>query len=524
MFFVGRLYANFPQPDLKLFRPLEMHRRFTLWLGLCMAVHLAQAQSTPPRATLLEWSAEMRLLVLDRTHGYGGRYYEGGLFRTFTRAMDHEYELDLLTYRFSLFEDLLWTRASGGYRVYTGSIDYGEFVTESQLRHTVTLGQRSTFRVFGLQEENLRARRFFVEVGYSYGLVPQHHLGLQHTLGMDKEDLDLSLHYTWRSLAQGGVHVELGLLDWTSNFVYHLIASSNRGFDTRQRYLEQPFFVALEATTPLSWPLRAELTAGTQRRSRARVDVTVARIPGYAGFLTEHLATFYNTEAIRYVGALVEYPGPFFTLGATYRGRYGRLVRTPSADSTGCWNAARGLDRCQVPYPYDFRTREYTSALGLHGALQWWRLELRTEWIRAINKDQIEGAALPAAYRNPHDFRERRLTGKTRISYLTPTGFWSAVELNVEDRKVRGPRQSGTINLPFRRNFPDQVVPFNRRITLLLGYRRPTLELVVGVSYDQDGDLYSGWGIPSQWRDKPARFDGGFFRLQLTWPAAKPSL
>ncbi|WP_397546910.1 hypothetical protein ABUL39_14275 [Rhodothermus marinus] len=56
------------------------------------------------------------------------------------------------------------------------------------------------------------------------------------------------------------------------------------------------------------------------------------------------------------------------------------------------------------------------------------------------------------------------------------------------------------------------------RFTLLLGYRRPALELTVGVSSDQDGDLYSGWGIPSQWRSKPARFDGGFFRLQLTWP------
>ncbi|BBM70779.1 hypothetical protein [Rhodothermus marinus] len=155
----------------------------------------------------------MRRLVLDRTHGYGGRYYEGGLFRTFTRTMDHEYELDLLTYRFSLFEDLLWTRASGGYRVYTGSIDYGEFVTESQIKHAVRLGRRSTFHVLGVQEENLRARRFFVEVGYRYRLAPDHQIGVRHTLGMEKDDLDLSLHYTWRSLAEGGVHLELGLLD-----------------------------------------------------------------------------------------------------------------------------------------------------------------------------------------------------------------------------------------------------------------------------------------------------------------------
>jgi hypothetical protein len=496
-----------------------MHGRFVLWLGLCTAVHLAQAQSTLLQATLLEWGAEMRRLVLDRTHGYGGRYYEGGLFRTFTRQMDYEYELDLLTYRFTPFDDLKWSQASGGYRVYTGSIDYGEFITESQIKQTVRLSRRSTFQVFGLQEENLRARRFFVEVGYTYALAPNHHIGVQHTLGMEKEDLDLSLHYTWRSLTQGGVHVELGLLDWTNNFVYHLIASSNRSFDTRQYYLDWPFFFALNAATPPNWPLRAELTTGTQRRSKARVDVTVARIPGYAGFVTEHLATFYNTEAIRYAGILMEYSGPFFTLGATYRGRYGRLVRIPSADSTGCWNATRGLDRCQVPYSYAFRTREYSSALGLHGALQWGRLELQTEWIRAINGDQLQGSALPAAYRNPYDFRERRLTGKTRLSYFIPAGLWSALELNLENRKVRGPRQSGTINLPFRRNFPDQVVPFNRRLTLLLGYRHPGIALTLGISYDQDGDLYSGWGIPSQWRNKPARFDGGFFRLQLTWPS-----
>ncbi len=489
----------------------------TLLVLLLCAVAGVSAQPVPPRGTLLEWGAGLRRLILDRTHGYGGRYYEGGLFRTFTRQMDYEYELDLLTYRFTIFDDPMWVQASGGYRVYTGSIDYGEFVTESQIKHAVRLGRRGMFHVLGVQEENLRARRFFVEVGYRYRLAPDHQIGVRHTLGMKKDDLDLSLHYTWRSLTRGGIHLELGLLDWTSNFVYHLIANSNRSFDTRQRYLRRPYFWALEATTPPHWPVRIEVTAGAQRPSRARVDETVARIPGRAGYVTEHLASFYNEEAVRYLGVLLEYAGPFFTLGATYRGSYGAITRTPGADSTGCWEAASGLGRCYVPYPYNFQTREYTSAFGLHGALRWHRLELRTEWIRAINADRLTGTALPEAFVMPYNFRERRLTGKTRLSYLAPSGFGGALEFNLEDRNVRGPRQGGTINLPFRRNFPDQVVPFNRRFTLLLGYRRPALELTVGVSYDQDGDLYSGWGIPSQWRDQPARFDGGFFRLQLTW-------
>ncbi len=500
---------------------MRIRTGLTLLVLLLSAATEVSAQLVPPHGTLLEWGAGLRRLILDRTHGYGGRYYEGGLFRTFTRQMDYEYELDLLTYRFTLFDDPMWVQTSGGYRVYTGSIDYGEFVTENQIKHAVQLGRRSTFYVLGVQEENLRARRFFVEVGYRYQLAPGHQIGVRHTLGMEKDDLDLSLHYTWRSLAEGGVHLELGLLDWTGNFVYHLIANSNRSFDTRQRYLRRPYFWALEATTPSRWPVRAELTAGLQRRSRARVDETVARIPGHAGYVTEHLATFYNEEAVRYLGVLLEYTGSFFTLGATYRGSYGAVTRTPSADSTGCWEAASGLGRCHVPYPHDFQTREYTSAFGLHGALRWRQLELRTEWVRAIHADRLTGAALPEAYVVPYDFRERRLTGKTRLSYFTAKGLWAGLEYNLEDRNVRGPRQGGTINLPFRRNFPDQVVPFNRRFTLLLGYQRPTLALTLGVSYDQDGDLYSGWGIPSQWRDKPARFDGGFFRLQLTWPSTQ---
>ncbi|MDQ7039669.1 MAG: hypothetical protein Q9M35_01865 [Rhodothermus sp.] len=476
------------------------------------------AQPSPPQGTLLEWAAHMRRLVLDRTHAYGGRYYEGGLFRTFTRKMDYEYELDLLTYRFSLFDDARWVQRSGGYRIYTGSIDYGVFVTASQFKHTVALNRRSRFQLWGLQEENLRARRLFIEVGYTYQLAAQHQIGVRHTLGMDKADLDLSLHYQWRSPASGGVRLELGLLDWASNFVYRLIAQSNRSFETRQHYRRRPYLFSVTATTPATFPLRAEVVAGLQTRSRARVDQTVARIPGYAGYVTEHLQAFENQESIGYLGLLLEYVHPFFTLGATYRGRYGSVSRTPSADSTGCWEAARGLGRCWVSYPAHFQTREFTSALGLHGTLRWRRLELRTEWIRAINGDRMQGPALPEAFVVPYDFRERRLTGKTRLTYLSPAGFWGALELNLEDRKVRGPRQGSTINLPFRRNFPDQVVPFNRRFTLLLGYRRPALDLTVGVSYDQDGDLYSGWGIPSQWRDKPARFDGGFFRLQLTWP------
>ncbi|SHK84524.1 hypothetical protein [Rhodothermus profundi] len=478
----------------------------------------AAAQPSPPRGTLLEWAAHMRRLVLDRTHGYGGRYYEGGLFRTFTRKMDYEYELDLLTYRFSLFDDARWVQRPGGYRVYTGSIDYGVFVTESQFKHTVALNRRSRFQLWGLQEENLRARRFFVEIGYTYQLAAQHQIGLRHTLGMDKADLDFSLHYQWRSLARGGVRLELGLLDWASNFVYRLIARSNRSFETRQRYQHRPYLLSITATTPVASPLRAELAAGLQTRARARVDQTVARTPGRAGYVTEQLRAFENQESVGYLGLLLEYAHPFFTLGVTYRGRYASVNRTPSADSTGCWEAARGLSRCWVPYPAHFQSREFSSALGLHGALRWRRLAVQTEWIRAINGDRMQGPALPEAFVVPYDFRERRLTGKTRLTYLSPGGFWAALELNLEDRNVRGPRQAGTINLSFRRNFPDQVVPFNRRVTLLLGYQRPTLELTVGVSFDQDGDLYSGWGIPSQWRDRPARFDGGFFRLQLTWP------
>lgn len=88
----------------------------TLLVLLLFAVTGVSAQPVPPRGTLLEWGAGLRRLILDRTHGYGGRYYEGGLFRTFTRQMDYEYELDLLTYRFTLFDDPVWVQAAGGYR------------------------------------------------------------------------------------------------------------------------------------------------------------------------------------------------------------------------------------------------------------------------------------------------------------------------------------------------------------------------------------------------------------------------
>ncbi|HKK25064.1 MAG TPA: hypothetical protein VJ941_05520, partial [Gracilimonas sp.] len=61
------------------------------------------------RATLYGWENNTKLFIKDLSGNYGGRFYDRGLFRMHTHSMDMEYQLDMLTYQFSFFDEYEWT-------------------------------------------------------------------------------------------------------------------------------------------------------------------------------------------------------------------------------------------------------------------------------------------------------------------------------------------------------------------------------------------------------------------------------
>lgn len=453
------------------------------------SIHAANAQ--PQHATLFGWEERVRRGLLDRSHVYGGRYYERGLFRTVTRRMDYEYDLDLFTYRFSPFADYTWSAAQNAFYSFAGSIDYGEFASTSRLKGSAAIGAHGRFDVVGVQQEDLRVERLFVQAGYTHDVGGGHRIGLHHTLGATKNDLDAILTYRYGTAETGWVEANLALLDWPSNIVHELITGSNRDYEVVQRYERSPRLWAVRAVAPAHRFLRAELVAGIQPRSEAVVTRQAA--PD---------SSFVNAERTHYVGVLVEYYRSNVSVGLTAQRAYARIRRTPSAQSE---------------YALDFGNHERTNRLGLYASYSVGWVELaQWGWI-AQNRDRFFGARTPAAW-TPFDFREVRILSKSRVSIGRSSGWWGGAELNVDHRHVKGEKRGGTINLPFRRNYPDQVTGDNQRLTFLVGYSyHPDVRVTLGASVDLDGDLYSGWGIPSQNREEPSRFDGGFIRVAVVW-------
>lgn len=49
-----------------------------------------------------------RRRLRDRWHAYDGLFFDRGVLRRLTPAMDHEYDMDLLMYGFTADEDAAW--------------------------------------------------------------------------------------------------------------------------------------------------------------------------------------------------------------------------------------------------------------------------------------------------------------------------------------------------------------------------------------------------------------------------------
>jgi hypothetical protein len=423
-----------------------------------------------------------------------GRFYQHGLFRYFTRDMDFEYHLDMFTIHSTPLEAYHFWNTDNALQSTFGSLNYQQFVIKTKFKSTVDVGKNKFFDIFGVQEENLRTDDFFFHPAYRKKIGDNHTVGVRHTLSKHKEDLDFSLFYQLGNSSTGSIKAEISALDWVNNIVHSLISNSDREYDTKQKYSRKPYLFALRAKSPEHPFLRAELSAGIQTESEARVVRSAT--PD---------SSFTNREQVHYLGALIEYFRSTFTTGLIYQRKFNKMYRYPDAASS--------------QYPLDFGNREVNNRIGSYiSKLFWDRLRLEQWTWYEYNRDQLWGSFVPKEW-IPFHFRENRLLMKSILLYRQPNkGFQGGLELNLDHRYVLGEKSGNTINRDFRRNYPDQVSGNNQRLTLKLGYHnKETIDILAGVSYDIDGDLNSGWGTPSTNRDEPSRFDGGFVQIRLHW-------
>ncbi len=477
-----------------------------VWLLGVIPVFLsgqASAQSHNQRATLMGWEQRTLNFMLDRSHNYGGTHFNRGLFRDNINAMSPEHEIDLLTYRYTLIDEYEWHTSGHGYRLSVGSLNATNFAIENKLKVDYSPGSRHTLLIDGTHEENLRADRFLFRLGYEYRFGERNHAGLEHTLGRDKSDLDLTLYYRYGDLENGMVHAGITWLDYAAGVVQGLAEDSNNEFNERYDYVfdysSHPLLFNLKLVTPQLGRFRLELLGGLQSYLEKEVRQV---LNGGDDFI--------DREWAHYAGALLEFTHPFGLAGLTYQRRFSKLNRTP----------ANGSD-----FPDDFTNRQFSDKVGVFATGNYRNFTVE-QWLwHARNVDSLQGDAVPGDLspdfidtgRQPFFFEEKRLLVKSRLLYGSPTrGVQAGLEFHADYRYPQGEPHPdhGVRNFDFRQVYPI-VRNRNDRLTLTVGYRfHQHFTLETGVSYDLDRDKQSGIGFP---REAGTWFDGGFGRMSLKW-------
>ncbi|WP_445664792.1 hypothetical protein [Fodinibius sp. AD559] len=485
----------------KLFSPRIVILSVFVFIFQLSPFHTANGQDSTSTATLLGWEQRIRNFMLDRSHNHGGTHFNRGLFREHLNEMSPEHNLDLITYRYTLFQDYDFEQAQNAYRMSTGSLNATDFAVENTIKSDLTINSKNQISINGYHAENIRANRFLFHLGYTRNLTGKHYLGVSHTLSQVKADLDATFFYRYGNFDDGMVEVSASILDWGSNIVQDLAKDSrnkwNKRYEVTHQYSNSPELFSVKYTSSQSNRFKVELMGGLQTYSRKRVEVHA------------DTSNYIDEEWAHYLGGLVEYDHPLFTVGLTYQRTFSKLKRKPTLNSN---------------YDLNFSNWQITNQLGLYatGRIKSFVLE---QWLGyGHDIDRLQGEKVPGDLRRhrfervPFDYLENPISVKSRVFYdPAKAGLRTGLEFHAECSRPQGEKASnGVRSFDFRRTY-SIVRDYNARFTYSIGYRfSPHFYLLAGISYDIDKDQQSGRGTPKAIGDT-TWFDGGFGRLSISW-------
>ena len=464
--------------------PLYIHtllRRvsFTLLLFLFLSNTL-QAQDLL-HATFAEWAIAKRIQLLDRSHALGDELTDRGAFLHISPRTDREYELDRMVHLFSFEEDYRWHRGENGFRMRNGSVTRSRFGFVADFVNTLPLAPRHTGRLRGVLQKDPHADRAFVELGYDWRMHGKHQLGVRHTFGDFKPDMDVSLAYTYGDFETGRLQLGVSLLDTYNNFIFNTLGVDEE--ELVRVYDKKPYLLSLSMVSPTLGPLRAEAYVGLQTQSRA--DISYLAVPE---------DRFQQEEDVHFLGGLLEFSHRWGTAGLLFRDDRSRLERLGTG---GTITSA---------YSNEQTLREY----GAFALRRLWRFRMDVWFWVAEYRDQQEGEDFSlSSVDEALDYREKRHHFKARLiykPYRTYIPFFGAEYVSVARDLI-----SDDVKLAVK--WSRQWYYFrssNDRIVLMMGYHFPIGWFSMGISYDVDGDSY----------DKSPdinRFDGGQVRLSINW-------
>jgi hypothetical protein len=435
------------------------------------------APATAPRVTLADWAATRRLWMLDRAHAYGDQFYDRGVFRHVTPRMDREYAIDLVTYRYTLGQDVAWHRRRGGIRIRTGSISRNQWGIVTQLKQTVEVAESHRLRFDAILQEDAQAQRGLLEISYRWSLTSRHHVGLRHTFAQYKPDFDASLFYQYGRVGRGRVRAEVTALDAYNDLLFETLGVWKGQERYEQIYSQNPFLLQLSAASPSRYALRAELYAGWQPTSELVVQSQF-----------EDPVRYRDRETAHYVGALLTYDLGPLSAGLVYQRDQSSLDR-------------RGL---RSGVTSDYRTEQRYERAGLFTTGTWGPFRGSAWLFLADYYDRQRGSDFQlSTVDRSLDWTEARTNVQLRIYYApASTGVFAGLEYIALDRRPAAP--SGVMAEQWATGWANRGVS-HRRGPVILGYRFGRGAVSMGINYDFDGDR------------KGDRFDNGFFRFTLAW-------
>lgn len=466
--------------------PRFVHRLLLLCLvffGGCILPAFAQdASNSPSRVTLEGWVHDIRVAVWDRAGTDGGRYSDRGVFRYRSPRMDHEYDLDMFTADFTLAEDADFFSHESGFRGHATSVTTLDLASATHIRALVPMGNQVGFRFDADLQDDFRAKRLALQVGYEFGVSDGHVVGFTHSLSKAKADMDWGLYYRYEGSDGLNVEAEVVALDGINNIITgQKVSPFNR--DTVRTYRTAPFMFAGRISAPIVRRIRGEAAFGVQTRSVADVRS-----------LNSDSLRFTHEDALWYAGLLVEIDAwpEYVTAGGV--AQITSTSATRSADATA-------LD------PAEYTTRQPFSRLGVFALSRIGRVRAETWMYYDHYTDEQKGVLFGgSSVDGPYLFEDKRLWLQTEVGVLASFNLETSLSYQADLRSY-----------PSGEGLDDRFLGFiphrpNHRMTMKLSYHFSELAVFDwGLSFDLDNDHF--FMDPAS----RSRYDGMYFRLRSNW-------
>ena len=423
------------------------------------------------RATLLRWDEQLRLIVLDRGGSYYGRTSDRGVLQRFNDRADNEYELDLISYGFSLTEDYSWYRRGQGVRYWGGSVNKLRIVQEAEFAAAVDLGASWVADVrFNHQatfQANRGTLRFGARKGLSKGRVVVFGTGV---ISARKPETDVELGVMLEPVAETRVTVAVAALDLFNNLIYETLGVGVGVSDTSLIYSAQPIALRFGLDTRVG-PFRFEAYA----LGVTHTTLTVRR-------QTEPDDGFAQDERFAYAGTMAAWePSTKSSVGV-----FATWVRARTN------RAALDLGTPE----HDFDLTEKTTQLGVYGIHLFGRFAFEG-WVGRVwrTEDRIrpDTSVAPSI-----DYEDRSWVGRVQFTYRAPVGLRIGTGFDFTAIQVIGDDRMPSL---------QELSKNNTRLRIELGWQLGRrLSIFAGAGAELDSDFEA----PSE-----GAFDGGHARMAL---------